>query len=73
MSTENSTAERTPGSLHPAGSTAPSWDDFVARLAKCAPTLKPIKDDPKWLNLYGIYEIGYSAALESVLGQLTEQ
>lgn len=72
MSKKTSTQKRTPGSLHPACSTAPSWDDFVARIAKCAPILKPIKDDPQWLNLYGIYEIGYSAAVESVLGQLTE-
>lgn len=57
----------------PAGSPAPSWDDFCARMKQCAPALMPDETDAQWQNLYGVYQLGYSSALEAVMKTLEQE
>ncbi len=60
------------GCLQQPCSTAPSWPDFVARITKAAPLLKPDRNDEQWTNLYGVYEIGYEACLDRVKMELEQ-
>lgn len=54
-------------------SPAPSWDDFCARMKQCAPALMPDETDSQWQNLYGVYQLGYSSALEAVMKTLEQE
>lgn len=56
-----------------ASGSAPSWDDFCARLLKEAPQLQPDPNDQQWSNLYGIYQMGYEACLEQMKALLQEE
>lgn len=69
---KDSTETRGGSSLQPDCS-APSWDDFCARLLKEAPQLQPDPNDQQWSNLYGIYQMGYEACLEQMKALLQEE
>lgn len=54
-------------------SPTPSWDDFCAQMKQYSPALMPDKADPQWQNLYGVYQLGYSSALASVMKLLEQE
>lgn len=72
----NGVCDKCRGQAHspaPTGSPAPSWDDFCARMKQCAPALMPDETDAQWQNLYGVYQLGYSSALEAVMKTLEQE